>query len=204
MNRRFEHLVAELNHVVRGKRSEQILEGFDGILQLDGSGYDRLARPSRNGGAPITVAHCWGHAGHKLKEVFDRDGSEIAAEGLRWISELYRIETDIRGMGPGQRLSARLAHSAPLVAEFGDWLQSQRLRVSAKSRLGRNLTYIHCQWGGLQTFLHDGRVEIAPNAVENMIRPIALIRTKALSAGHDNGGRTLARIASLSATVKIN
>ena len=188
-----------------GAHAEQILQGFDGILQLDGyTGYDRLTRPSRKGGAPITVAHCWAHARRKLKEVFDRDGSEIAAEGLRRIAELYRIEAEIRGLGPGQRLSARQARSAPLVAEFGDWLQAQRLRISAKSRLGEKLTYIHRQWGGLQTFLHDGRVEMDSNAVENLIRPIALTRKNALFAGHDEGGRTWARIASLIATAKIN
>ena len=188
-----------------GAHAEQILQGFDGILQLDGyTGYDRLTRPSRKGGAPITVAHCWAHARRKLKEVFDRDGSEIAAEGLRRIAELYRIEVEIRGMGPGQRLSARQARSAPLVAEFGDWLQAQRLRISVKSRLGEKLTYIHRQWGGLQTFLHDGRVEMDSNAVENLIRPIALTRKNALFAGHDEGGRTWARIASLIATAKIN
>ena len=123
-----------------GVNAEQILQGFDGILQLDGyPGYDRLTRPSRKGGAPITVAHCWAHARRKLKEVFDRDGSEIAAEGLRRIAEFYRIETEIRGMGPGQRLSARQTRTAPLVAEFGEWLQIQRRRVSAKSRLGEKL-----------------------------------------------------------------
>ncbi|MEY8827208.1 IS66 family transposase [Sedimentitalea sp. XS_ASV28] len=188
-----------------GAHAEQILQGFDGILQLDGyAGYDRLTRPARKGGAPITVAHCWAHAWRKLKEVFDRDGSEIAAEGLRRIAEFYRIEAEIRGMGPGQRLSARQARSAPLVAEFGDWLQAQRLRISAKSRLGEKLTYIHGQWGGLQTFLHDGRVEIDSNAIENLIRPNALTRKNALFAGHDEGGRTWARIASLIATAKIN
>nr|WP_309504601.1 transposase [uncultured Roseovarius sp.] len=98
----------------------------------------------------------------------------------------------------------RQARSAPLVAEFGDWLQAQRLRVSAKSRLGEKLTYIHRQWGGLQTFLYDGRVEIVSNAVENLIRPIALTRKNVLFAGHDEGGRTWARIASLIATAKIN
>lgn len=45
-----------------GAHAEQILQDFDGILQLDGyTGYDRLTRPSRKGGAPITVAHCWAH-----------------------------------------------------------------------------------------------------------------------------------------------
>jgi len=172
-----------------GENAEKILQGFDGILQLDGySGYNRLTRPSRKGGDPIRVAHCWAHARRKLKEVFDRDGSEIAAEGLRRIAEFYRIETEIRGMGPGQRLSARQARTAPLIAGFGEWLQSQRLRISAKSRLGEKLIYIHRQWDGLQTFLHDGRVEIDSNAVENLIRPIALTRKNALFAGHDEGG----------------
>ena len=76
----------------------------------------------------------------------------IAAEGLRRIAEFYAVEADIRGIDAGQRLSARQARTAPLVAAFGDWLQQQRLRVSAKSRLGEKLSYIHNQWNGLQTF----------------------------------------------------
>ncbi|MGC9523750.1 MAG: IS66 family transposase [Anaerolineae bacterium] len=188
-----------------GENAEKILRGFDGILQLDGyQGYNRLTRPSRKGGDPVRVAHCWAHARRKLKEVFDRDGSEIAAEGLRRIAELYKVEADIRGAAPGQRLSARQARAAPLVAEFGEWLQQQRLRISAKSRLGEKLAYIHRHWDGLQVFLQDGRVEIDSNSVENLIRPIALNRKNALFAGHDEGGRAWGRIASLIETARIN
>jgi transposase len=90
-----------------GENAKTFLHGFDGTLQIDGyPGYNRLTKPSRKGGDPITVAHCWAHARRKLKEVFDRDGSEIAAEGLRRIAELYAVEKDIRGCAPGQRLSA--------------------------------------------------------------------------------------------------
>ncbi len=156
------------------------------------------------GGDPIRVAHCWAHARRKLKEVFDRDGSEIAAEGLRRIAEFYKVEADIRGCSPEQRLQAWQTRTAPLVAEFGQWLQQQRLRVSAKSRLGEKLTYIHNQWDGLQAFLQDGRVEIDSNSVENLIRPIALNRKNALFAGHDEGGKAWGRIASLIETAKIN
>lgn len=188
-----------------GENAEKILRGFDGILQLDGyQGYNRLTRPSRKGGEPIRVAYCWAHARRKLKEVFDRDGSEIAAEGLRRVAEFYKVETDIRGAAPGQRLSVRQARTAPLVAEFGAWLQHQRLRISAKSRLGEKLAYIHRHWDGLQTFLQDGRVEIDSNSVENLIRPIALNRKNALFAGHDEGGRAWGRVASLIETAKIN
>ena len=188
-----------------GTHAETILHGFDGILQLDGyQGYNRLTRPSRKGGEPVRVAHCWAHARRKLKEVFDRDGSPIAAEGLRRIAEFYRIEAEIRGINPGQRLSARQARTAPLVAAFGDWLTQQRSRISAKSRLGEKLGYIARHWDGLQTFLTDGRVEIDSNKVENLIRPIALNRKNALFAGHDEGGRAWGIIASLIETAKIN
>lgn len=92
-----------------------------------------------------------------LKEVFDGDGSAVAAEGLRRIAEFYEIEADI-----------------------------------------------HRHGDGLQTFLHDGRVEIDSNSVENQIRPIALNRKNALFAGHDEGGRAWGRIASLIETAMIN
>ena len=188
-----------------GENAETFLTGFDGILQVDGyTGYNRLTRPSRKGGEPLRMAYCWAHARRKLKEVFDRDGSEIAAEGLRRMAELYKIEADIRGMAPELRLSARQARTAPLVAAFGEWLQEQRLRISAKSRLGEKLAYIHRHWDGLQTFLHDGRVEIDSNGVENLMRPIALNRKNALFAGHDEGGKAWGRIASLIETAKIN
>jgi len=189
----------------RGENAEKFLTGFNGTLQLDGyQGYNRLTRPDRKGGEPIIVAHCWAHARRKLKEIFDRDGSEIAAEGLRQIAEIYAVEKDIRGTSPGQRLSARQARSAPLVEAFGIWLQAQRLRISAKSRLGEKLAYVHRHWGGLQTFLNDGRVEIDSNKVENLVRPIALNRKNALFAGHDEGGKAWGRIASLIETAKIN
>ena len=50
------------------------------------------------------------------------------------------------------------------------WLDEQRSRVSARSRLGEKLTYIANQWDGLLVFLYDGRVEIDSNAVENLMR----------------------------------
>ncbi len=166
-----------------GENAEKFLKGFDGILQLDGyQGYNRLLRPSRKGGDPIQAAYCWAHARRKLKEVFDRDKSGIAAEGLRRIAEFYEIEAQIRGCSPAARLSVRKERTAPLVAAFGTWLQEQRLQVSKKSRLGEKLNYISKHWDGLQLFLTDGRIEIDSNKVENLQRPVALGRKNALFA----------------------
>jgi len=53
-------------------------------------------------------------------------------------------------------------------------------------------------------FLDDGRVEMDSNPAENVIRPIPLNRKNALFTGHDEGGHTWARMASLIGTCKLN
>ena len=187
-----------------GDFAAEFLEGFSGILQVDGyAGYHQLTRKGREGGA-IMLANCWSHARRKLKEIFDASASPVAAEGLKRIAELYSIEADIRGLSADQRLAERKQRSAPLVEAFGVWLKEKRSRISAKARLGEKLSYIANHWDGLQVFLTDGRVEMDNNPVENRIRPIALGRKNHLFCGHDEGGRSWARIASLVETCKMN
>ena len=183
------------------EHAERFLDGFEGILQVDGyAGYNRLARTREE----VSLAYCWSHARRKLSDVLDSTGSKPAAEGLRRIAEFYAIETDIRCASPERRLAERQTRTAPLVAEFRVWLNEQRRRVSAKSRFGEGLAYIARYWDGLQIFLADGRVEMDTNCVENRIRPLALTRKNALFAGHDEGAAAWGRIASLIETAKMN
>ena len=184
-----------------GEHAVRFLDGFEGILQVDGyAGYNRLAR-TREG---VRLAYCWSHARRKLRDVFDSTGSKAAAEGLRRVAEFYAIEADIRGASPQRRLAERQARTAPLMAAFGVWLHQQRARVSAKSRFGEALAYIARYWDGLQIFLADGRVEMDSNGVENRIRPLALTRKNALFAGHDEGAAAWGRSATLIETAKMN
>ena len=187
-----------------GHYGEQALEGFAGTLQTDGyAGYKRLRRSDRPGGA-LRLAHCWAHVRRALKEVLDTSGSPVAEAGLQRIARLYAIEKKIRGQPPATRQAIRWDESAPLVNQFGVWLDEQRSRVSARSRLGEKLTYIVNQWDGLLVFLYDGRVEIDSNAVENLMRPVKLNAKNALFAGHDEGAHGWGRIASLIETCKLN
>ena len=171
---------------------------------MDGyTGYNALTKHGRNSG-PVKLAYCWAHARRKLKEVHDRDGSPIAAEGLRQIAAFYKIEAEIRGQSASDRLALRQEKTAPLIAEFEAWLKTMRSRISTKSRLGEKLAYIAKHLDGLKLFLDDGSVEMDSNVVERSIRPIALNRKNALFAGHDEGGRSWGRIASLIETCKLN
>ncbi|MBY3476179.1 IS66 family transposase [Rhizobium laguerreae] len=187
-----------------GIHAERILQGFSGILQVDGyAGYNRLIAPDRV--VPdIRLAYCWAHARRKLVEITRNGAAPIAEEGVRRIGELYRIEAELRGLDPQIRLAGRRERSAPLIAAMHGWLAHHRARVATKSPLGEALAYIAKYWDGLKLFLTDGRIEIDNNSVERTIRPIALNRKNALFAGHDAGAENWATIASLVETFKLN
>lgn len=187
-----------------GQHAERILQGFGGILQVDGyAGYNRLISPDRMGPG-IQLAYCWAHARRKLVEITRSGPAPIAEEGLSLIRDLYTVEAEIRGRDPAERLAIRKERSAPILSRLDDWLALRRARTSAKSPLGEALAYIAKYRDGLGCFLTDGRVEIDNNTVERTIRPIALNRKNALFAGHDAGAENWAVIASLIETCKMN
>jgi len=186
-----------------GTYASEILQGFEGILQVDGyAGYNRVLDLRDN--APIQLAYCWAHARRKLFDLTHHNVAPIAEEGLKQIAALYRIEKQARSTSAEDRLALRQAKSAPKIATFTTWLDHARTQVSAKSPTGEALKYIAKYWGGLILFLDDGRIEMDSNAVERTIRPIALQRKNALFAGHDAGAQNWAMLASLIETCKLN
>jgi transposase len=188
-----------------GAHAERILESFDGVLQVDGyAGYHRLARPDRTGGAPLRLAACWSHSRREIIAATPKAGSPVADAVLARIAALYAIEKEIRGKDPTTRQAVRAERSRPLVVELETFLRAQAARLSSGSGMGKAIAYLLNHWDGLILFLDDGRVEMDTNPVENQIRPLTLTRKNALFAGHDEGGRTWARLASFIATCKIN
>jgi transposase len=188
-----------------GEHAERMLEGFDGVLQVDGyGGYHRLARGERKGGAPLRLAWCWSHGRREIIAATPKAGSPIAEAILARIAALYAIEAEIRGKEASIRQCVRAERSRPLVVELEEFLRAQAARLSGRSDMGKAVAYLLNHWAGLTLFLDDGRVEMDTNLVENQIRPLTLTRKNALFAGHDEGGRTWSRLASLIATCKLN
>lgn len=186
-----------------GTYASEILQGFEGILQVDGyAGYNRVLDLRDN--APIQLAYCWAHARRKLFDLTQHNVAPIAEEGLRQIAALYRVEARARGTSAEDRLALRQTKSAPKITAFKTWLDHARMQVSAKSPTGEALKYIAKYWDGLILFLTDGRIEMDSNPVERTIRPIALQRKNALFAGHDAGAQNWAMLASLIETCKLN
>jgi transposase len=167
-----------------GTYASEILQGFEGILQVDGYAEYNSVLDLRDN-APTQLAHCWAHARRKLFDLTHHNVAPIAEEGLKQIAALYRIEKQARGTSAEDRLALRKAKIATLKI----WLDHTRTQVPAKSPTGEALKYIAKYWSGLILFLTDGRIEMDSNAVERTIRPIALQRKNALFAGHDAGAQ---------------
>jgi transposase len=176
------------------------LASFVGILQVDGyAGYKVLAE--RNA---VSLAFCWSHVRRKFYELAQGGPAPIAAEALTRITELYKIEGEIRGRPTEERRAIRQQKSRAIVEALEVWLKAKLALVSQKSKLAEAIRYALSRWVGLARFLDDGRIEIDSNVVERSIRPIALNRKNALFAGSDGGGEHWAIIASLVETAKLN
>ena len=189
----------------RGKEhAVALLEGFCGILQVDGyAAYNELARANRVDGAVI-LAFCWGHLRRRFYEIHVGGNAPIATETLVRINKLYAIETEIRGGAPEVRRAERQARSKPIVEDLKPWLEASLAKISKTSSLAEDIRYGLNHWDGLIRFLDDGRIELDTNTVEREIRPLALTRKNALFAGHDLGAQNWAIHASLIGTCKLN
>ncbi|MFG1240696.1 IS66 family transposase, partial [Xanthobacter autotrophicus DSM 597] len=76
----------------KGERPVAHLDGFSGILQVDGyGGYKKLA--GRNA---VNLAFCWAHVRRRFYELAQAGPAPIASEALQRIAELYHVETAIR------------------------------------------------------------------------------------------------------------
>src|SRR5919205_561671 len=80
----------------KGEHPAKHLAEFQGVLQVDGySGFKRLLAGRPPG--QIQLAFCWAHCRRGFYEIHQSTGSPLAAEALRRIGELYKVEAEIRG-----------------------------------------------------------------------------------------------------------
>lgn len=166
---------------------------FHGTLQSDGySAYPAFVR-SHNAGvgtAAITLAGCWAHARRAIYAA-----AESAPRTVGWllwqIGLLYKIEDRLREehAGPARCQAVRSAQSMMILRRLRTALLRIRSRYLPQSALGRAITYTLDQWPALTAFLHDGRIQIDNNQVENAIRPTAVGKKNWLFIGAAEAGQ---------------
>jgi hypothetical protein len=111
-------------------------------LQADAfSGFDHLYR-----GGAMVEAGCLGHARRKLVDLVRAKGSPVAAEGVKQIAALYRIERRIYGLPPAERLAVRQSEAVPLLDALRAWLTERLSQVAPRSELAKALGYMNAQF----------------------------------------------------------
>jgi hypothetical protein len=179
---------------------QEHLKGFVGILQADAyAGYESIYADGT-----VLEAACLAHLRRKFYDVWKDEGSPIAAEAIRRIAELYKIERRIRGKLPQERRLVRKEESAPLLCQLHGWMADTLRRVSTKSKLAEAFRYGLVRWASFERFIDDGRIEIDNNSAERSIRPLVLGRRNYLFAGSDAGGEAAANIYTLIGTAMLN
>lgn len=192
-SRRHEHVEQALGlEVTRGS-----------VLLTDGyAAYERYA--SKTG---ITHAQCWTHSRRAFFEAQDAE-PQLAAEALRQIGALYKIEEEIRAArlsGDNKRLH-RLAHSKPRVEKFFEWVNQQfeRQGLLPSNPLTKALAYVRERRAGLEVFLEDADVPMDTNHIERALRAIPMGRRNWLFCWTEVGARHAGILQSLITTCRLH
>lgn len=184
-----------------GQVPMELLEGFEGYLQVDG--YDGYA-PACTGYKLIRVG-CWDHARRKFVDASKTsNGKGIGKKGVDKIKALYKIEKEIKDKDPDEKKRIRMEKSLPLLKALKEWIDEIRPKITPKSTAGKAVNYAFNEWKYLTAYLEDGRINISNAWVENAIRPFCIGRKNWLFSASVDGAEASAIYYSLVETAKLN
>jgi transposase len=152
----------------------------------------------------IVESGCMAHARRHFFELHVNHQSQIAAQVLHYIAQLYEIEREVKNLPLQERQRIRQARSKPLADALHQWIALQRSQILDGSATDKALYYSLRRLSALMRFLDDGQLPIDNNWVENQIRPWALGRGNWLFAGSLRAGQRAAAIMSLIQSAKLN
>lgn len=101
-----------------GECVARYLNGYRGILQVDGyAAYNKLVR-SDGGNDGVTLAGCWSHSRRKFHELHVAESSKVATETVERMAKVRQVEETVRGQSPDARVAGRQQTSAAIVTEL--------------------------------------------------------------------------------------
>jgi transposase len=186
-----------------GYHAELFLKGFKGYLQSDAySGYNFSEK-----NADIVRVGCMAHARRKFADIVKVTKSPgLAHEAIKIFKALYKIEKEANenNLLSKDRFILRSKKSKYILDQFKIWLDVNLTKTPLQSKIHDAIRYTLSNWEFLNQYLHDGRIEIDNNLIENAIRPFALGRKNWLFKGSPAGAKAGALFYSLIETCKAN
>lgn len=152
-------------------------------------------------GGRIRASCCHVHARRKFESALSNDPKR-ASHALAVYRMLYDIEDRIGELPASDRVAVRQAESKPILDQFKDWLDDQRLnsRVLPKSAIGGAIRYALNQWEPLMSYLSDGSLPMDNNDTERDLRRLTVGRKNWMFIGSSAAGDVAATMYTLVAS----
>ncbi|WP_091843767.1 IS66 family transposase [Prevotella sp. ne3005] len=195
-----------LFHYDQGSRAGAVIESlanrynFKGYLQCDGfAGYETAFKTNPD----VLLVNCMVHIRRHLEQALD-ENRPMAELGLKEIQHLYKIEhmCDDAGMSFDERKAKRQELSKPIMEAMKLWMETEGVKYSESSLIGKAITYAYTRWDNMMRYLDDGRLLLDNNLAENEIRPVTLGRKNYLFCGNHEAAQNMAVVCSLLATCR--
>lgn len=179
---------------------EELAKGYKGYFQCDGfEGYESAFKTRPD----VLIVNCMAHIRRHFEQARE-ENKEMAEHALKEIQLLYRVEheCDERELTAEQRKETRLKKSKPVMDNLKLWMETEGIKYSPNSLIGKAVTYAYTRWDNMMRYLMDGRIRIDNNLAENAIRPITLGRKNYLFCGGHEAAVSMSVVCSLLATCK--
>ena len=195
-----------LFHYDQGSRAGAVIESlanrynFKGYLQCDGfAGYETAFKTNPD----VLLVNCMVHIRRHLEQALD-ENRQMAEHGLKEIQHLYKIEhmCDDAQVSFNERKAKRQELSKPIMEALKLWMETEGVKYSESSLIGKAITYAYTRWGNMMRYLDDGRLLLDNNLAENEIRPVTLGRKNYLFCGNHEAAQNMAVVCSLLATCR--
>ena len=177
--------------------AKDMLAGFTGYLTTDAYvAYERIGKLQPG----VINVSCWAHARRKFDAVHNLGATVQTCIALTYFQRLFDLEDQYRLASDEVRLAARRQYSQPIVEEFHEWLQAERIGRLPKSKLTGAINYMLNRWESFTRFLESGAVPLENNAAERAVKYPILGRKAWLFFGNQTAGDTAAKLFTLTKT----
>ena len=154
----------------RHENAENLLNGFNGLLQSDGyAAYTNFAKPRPD----VVLLACWSHVFRAFREALG-DEPAHAKTAMHEIGRLYKLEEEwnARGIDEAARKELRAEHSLPVVnalkARLDGWAADMTIPAN---KFRQAVGYAAGRWEALVECLRHGHTRLDTNLLESKFRP---------------------------------
>ena len=182
-----------------GKVALNFLGNYPGYLHCDmWQAYEQLPK--------ATLVGCWAHVRRKFHEAVPQQasGKSLAQKGLNYCNRMFYLEQTWENLSKQERYQLRQAKLKPLMQEFFNWCEKNKITVLPGSKLGRAINYTLKHQATFEHVLLDGNLELSNNKAERAVKSLVMGRKNWLFSQSFEGATASGFILSLIETAKRN